>query len=100
MESKTSWKKGQSGNPKGRPRKGESAIETLRAELSRCGQEKKLAKKIVKEALSKDADWRLTFKIYDFMLELYKIDMSQELEQRLTELEKMFEEIAKKKVIA
>jgi len=48
----TSWKPGQSGNPKGRPPKGHSITETIRSMMDEDPQVKrKLADKVIKMAL-------------------------------------------------
>ena len=92
-KTKTSWTKGQSGNPSGRPREGEGIVKTLAAELKRRGQSKKLSKIIIKRALLKDADWRLQTWIFDYFYKLYQHEDDMYILDKINALETKLNEV-------
>lgn len=92
-KSKTTWKPGQSGNPSGRPRSGEGIIKALADEFNRGGQKDKLARKIVEQALSDNADWRLMIAVYEFFFKIWQHEYSLDLEKRMDELQESIESI-------
>jgi hypothetical protein len=86
--SSTSWKKGQTGNPHGRPCMGESIVRSLADELGARGQGAKLSKILVQKALKENADWRLQMELFRYFLSVSQYYSNKQIEERLDEIEK------------
>jgi hypothetical protein len=94
---KTSFKPGESGNPKGRPRRGECLIDALNAEFKKDGNAEKLAEQIRQLALQKKTGLHSKIDVCKFLHNVYQGDRELDHETRLIEIEKRLEEVCKSK---
>lgn len=95
--SRTTWQPGQSGNCTGRPKTGEGIIKALADELNQRGKAGKLAKVLVKKALTDKADWRLQLEIFKYFFTVYQHEENMSIESRLDEIERRLNEICTEK---
>ena len=90
-KTRTSWKKGQTGNPNGRPKKGFAITEWIRKELAKKDPDKKLsylelfAMNLVRSAINGDPTARKIVMQYVDGMPVQKVDLgSSEGEAKIT----------------
>jgi hypothetical protein len=93
MRNETSWKKGQSGNPAGRPAAGCSLVERLEKALTRKskGQTKADIICTMFVNLASGGDIQAIRKLFDIIQRDYEFKKNEEIELRLLEIEKRLE---------